>query len=232
MAWILFTEQSDVTWDLTASGNPYDPTNTVVFSTSNSIVFPYGLYAQTESWTFSLSKPSRIAIASEASEVTTPAGMTIAGGISYGGITTPYADISGSVILQNGADPESWNAPIDSITDVTEVNYSPAFSYTGSGQLPNSYLFIIYIWSDAPEPEPVIVVKEEDRFIRIAYSLDGGRNWSNFRQISLGAQAAYQHRVMARNFGAHRRIVWKIQSSSPCRTDLLGAVANVTPTDG
>jgi len=69
-----------------------------------------------------------------------------------------------------------------------------------------------------------------DHKITMDYSDDGGRNWSNKRERSLGAQGEYGRRVRFNRMGSTRQRVYRISTSSPARVDLLGAVAAFEPT--
>lgn len=60
-----------------------------------------------------------------------------------------------------------------------------------------------------------------------SYSNDGGRNWSNWRERSIGAIGEYWKRVKFLRLGAHRQFVARIRISDPVKADILGAVAQV-----
>lgn len=68
--------------------------------------------------------------------------------------------------------------------------------------------------------------------VRLRYSDDGGRSYSNFRDISLGTIGEYSKRVQATRLGQFRTRVWDIQVSSPVRRDIMGAVAILGGTNG
>lgn len=68
---------------------------------------------------------------------------------------------------------------------------------------------------------------DADHKLMFNYSNDGGRNWSNIRERSIGAIGDYLKRVKLFRLGAHRQFVGKIRISSPVKADLLGAVAQV-----
>lgn len=71
-----------------------------------------------------------------------------------------------------------------------------------------------------------------DHTVRIRYSKDGGRNWSNWKEKSIGAIGEYQQRVQWHQFGEARTIIFEIAVSSPRKRDLMGAVANIEQTNG
>lgn len=71
-----------------------------------------------------------------------------------------------------------------------------------------------------------------DRKVFVCYSDDGGRNWSNWRERSLGEVGEYGKRVRLSQLGRFRNRIWKVRVSSPIKRDLLGAVAVLEPTDG
>lgn len=68
--------------------------------------------------------------------------------------------------------------------------------------------------------------------IQVRYSDDGGRNFTNWREISLGDLGEYQTRQRIRRLGATRNRVWEIQCAEPVKVNLLGAVAFAELTDG
>jgi len=71
-----------------------------------------------------------------------------------------------------------------------------------------------------------------DNFVRLSYSDDGGHNWSNWEEESIGEVGQYGTRVVFTRLGSTYERVWKIQCSSPRQRDLLGAVIAVQPTEG
>lgn len=71
-----------------------------------------------------------------------------------------------------------------------------------------------------------------DHTITLDYSDDGGHNWSNKRERSLGAEGEYQQRVRFNRLGSFRQRVVRISTSSAASTELMGAVAYIEPTDG
>lgn len=66
-----------------------------------------------------------------------------------------------------------------------------------------------------------------DRKVEICYSKDGGNNWSNWRECSLGELGEYQRRIRINRLGSGRNWVFKIRASSPVKRDLYGAVASI-----
>lgn len=65
----------------------------------------------------------------------------------------------------------------------------------------------------------------------LAYSRDGGRNWSNNRERDLGAVGEYQKRVRFLRLGSHRQLVMRIRVTDPVKATILGATAQITPSD-
>lgn len=78
---------------------------------------------------------------------------------------------------------------------------------------------------ETPSPSP-------DNFVRIQYSDDGGNNWSNWDQESIGAVGQYQSRQVFTRQGITRERVYRIRCSSPRKRDLLGAMIVVQGTVG
>lgn len=68
-----------------------------------------------------------------------------------------------------------------------------------------------------------------DNFVRLQYSRDGGRNWSNYKERSLGEVGEYRKRVQFHRLGQHRQAVIRFRVSSPIKATCLGAVAQITP---
>jgi len=68
-----------------------------------------------------------------------------------------------------------------------------------------------------------------DRKVTLQYSRDGGRNWSNGKERSLGEIGEYRKRVRFHRLGTHVQYVVKFRTSSPIKATVLGAVAQVTP---
>lgn len=68
-----------------------------------------------------------------------------------------------------------------------------------------------------------------DRLVTLHYSRDGGRNWSNGKERSLGEIGEYRKQVQFHRLGQHRTAVLKFRVSSPIRATCLGAVAQITP---
>lgn len=62
-----------------------------------------------------------------------------------------------------------------------------------------------------------------DHFVSMRYSDNGGRNWSNWKTVSLGAVGEYGKRVRYKRLGDFRNRVFEIQVSSPAQRDLLTA---------
>lgn len=71
-----------------------------------------------------------------------------------------------------------------------------------------------------------------DHYVRVQYSDDGGNNWSNWDQVSIGNAGEFQTRVVFTRQGSTRNRVYRIQCSSPQKRDLLGAVMLTQATVG
>lgn len=72
---------------------------------------------------------------------------------------------------------------------------------------------------------------DEDHFVNVSYSKDGGRNWSNIKRRSIGQIGQYQQRIKLRRLGLGRTWIFKISVSSARKRDLLGAVVTAELTD-
>jgi hypothetical protein len=66
-----------------------------------------------------------------------------------------------------------------------------------------------------------------DHFVSLRYSDDGGRNWSNWKTVNLGAVGEYSKRVRFKRLGSFRNRVFEVQVSSPAQRDLLRASMQV-----
>jgi hypothetical protein len=66
-------------------------------------------------------------------------------------------------------------------------------------------------------------IANSDHFVSLRYSDDGGRNFSNWKTVSLGAIGEYGKRVRFKRLGDFRNRVFEIQVSSPSQRDLLRA---------
>lgn len=62
-----------------------------------------------------------------------------------------------------------------------------------------------------------------DRKVQVAVSKDGGHNFGDWREASLGELGQYLRRVRFRRFGVGRDFRLKIRVTSPIRADLLTA---------
>lgn len=68
-----------------------------------------------------------------------------------------------------------------------------------------------------------------DRKMTLSISKDGGRNWSNHKERSLGAVGDYRKRVIFNRLGQSRQMVMRLRVSSPIKATLLGGTAQITP---
>lgn len=63
--------------------------------------------------------------------------------------------------------------------------------------------------------------------IDFRYSKDGGRNWSEWRHLSMGSVGDFNQRLTARRIGRGIRWVFDIKITDPVRADIIGASAQV-----
>ena len=68
-----------------------------------------------------------------------------------------------------------------------------------------------------------------DRKMTLSVSRDGGRNWSNEKERSLGAVGEYRRRVTFHRLGQSRQLVLRMRVSDPVKATLLGGTAKITP---
>ena len=71
-----------------------------------------------------------------------------------------------------------------------------------------------------------------DAAIRMQYSDDGGYNWSNWVQSSIGYEGQYRQRVVFTRLGKTRQRVFRVKCSSARKRDILGASVVVQGTIG
>ncbi len=64
---------------------------------------------------------------------------------------------------------------------------------------------------------------DTSRTVQFRYSKDGGENWSEWRDRSLGEVGAFQKRVTFNRFGKGRQWVFDIKVTSPCAAHLIAA---------
>ena len=55
------------------------------------------------------------------------------------------------------------------------------------------------------------------------YSKDGGHNWSNWRQCSMGNTGDFVKQIEMRRFGQGRQWVFDIRVTDPGKADLMAA---------
>lgn len=73
---------------------------------------------------------------------------------------------------------------------------------------------------------------EADAVVRMQYSDDGGHNWSNWDEQSIGLTGQYRNRAVFTRLGSCRNRVFRVRVSSARKRDLMGAVAVVQGTVG
>lgn len=70
-----------------------------------------------------------------------------------------------------------------------------------------------------------------DRTVQIRYSRDGGRNWSAWRNRSLGELGEFEKHPTVRRIGICRNIVFEWKVTSPVRADVIAAALQVEPAE-
>lgn len=71
-----------------------------------------------------------------------------------------------------------------------------------------------------------------DSVVRLRYSDDGGLNFENWEEESIGEVGQYGTRPVFTRLGSTYQRIWRIRCTSPRKRDLLGAVIHVQPTEG
>lgn len=59
--------------------------------------------------------------------------------------------------------------------------------------------------------------------IQLRYSDDGGRNWSNWRNLEAGDTGDFLQPLVARRLGMTRQRIWEFMDTSPAAQDVLAA---------
>lgn len=67
--------------------------------------------------------------------------------------------------------------------------------------------------------------------IDIRYSKDGGRNWSDWRKLSMGETGDFVQRLQMRRFGRGRQWVFDVRVTDPAPADVLAASMFLESTD-
>ena len=67
-----------------------------------------------------------------------------------------------------------------------------------------------------------------DRKVQVSVSKDGGHNWSDWRECSLGEVGQYRRRCVFRRFGIARQLAIRVRVTSPVQASLMGAVAEIS----
>jgi hypothetical protein len=73
---------------------------------------------------------------------------------------------------------------------------------------------------------------DDDHYVRLQYSDDGGYNWSMWDQEDIGATGEYGKRMVFTRQGSTRNRTYQISCSSPRRRDLLGGAVVLQGTIG
>jgi hypothetical protein len=63
----------------------------------------------------------------------------------------------------------------------------------------------------------------DDHKVQVAYSDDFGRNFTNWKERSLGDIGEYAKRVRFFRLGRARNRIWRIRVSTPGKRDLISA---------
>lgn len=113
-----------------------------------------------------------------------------------------------TAILPNTPTVLSFPAATNAVLSITDWNYFNTY--------PMAFI------TPYAEPGP------PDRWVRVRVSRDGGHNWGNWRQMSLGQLGEYQDRVSVamRRWGVARQFCFDIEVSSPIKASLLAAYAD------
>lgn len=75
-------------------------------------------------------------------------------------------------------------------------------------------------------------VDDDDHYLRFQYSDDGGNNWSNWDEESIGDTGEYEQRVFFTRLGPFRNRVMRLRCTSARRCDVLGASVALEQTIG
>jgi len=70
------------------------------------------------------------------------------------------------------------------------------------------------------------------RYVDIRYSKDGGRNWSNWRTVSLGTKGSFAKPTKPRRWGISRQWVFHFRITDNCKRDMLTAAIDIEGYEG
>lgn len=118
------------------------------------------------------------------------------------------------------ADPETEWAP-SPFTLATGADGLLSFSEATSA---SEYAFLIEVWIPGVVEE---ITTPADRVVLIAISKDGGHNFGDWKEASLGAIGEYRKRIRYRRLGSGVQFVLKVRVTSPIRADLMGLIADM-----
>jgi hypothetical protein len=147
-----------------------------------------------------LDGPASFVIGSEATDNT-----TVSGGGVYAAFTP--AEIEGEVTASYPS------------TTFAGMVYTPV-----EGVPRDSAVYSVEVYT-APE----VTAQSYDRKVQIAVSRDGGHNWNDWRERSLGEIGEYRKRVRFSRLGQGVQLVMKTRVTSPIRADFMGLVADLEP---
>ena len=131
------------------------------------------------------------------------------------GVTTTPDSLSIDSLPSNGS------AVVNglTITYTPDAGYSgqDSFTYTGtvSGVASNAGTVDVTVRALPPD--------YNQAFVDFRYSKDGGHNWSDWRQCSLGETGSFMKRVEMRRFGQGVQWVFDIRVTDPGKADLMAA---------
>lgn len=60
-------------------------------------------------------------------------------------------------------------------------------------------------------------------YIQVRYSDDGGRNWSNWRNLEIGDTGDFLKPLVTRRLGMTRHRIWEFMDTSPAPQDVMAA---------
>ncbi len=66
--------------------------------------------------------------------------------------------------------------------------------------------------------------------VDIRYSKDGGHNWSDWRQVSMGQTGEFMHRTLIRRMGQGYQWIFDVRVTDNVSANLIGVSAQIEAT--
>jgi hypothetical protein len=150
-----------------------------------------------------------------------------------GAVQTAHGGAAAQLVLINDAvtAEQSWQLAISTggVLEVASVEFSPANSanylMASSG---TQLLTGLYVSSGAVLTIPPSSYARDPKMM-LRWSDDGGKRWSNERQLDCGQARNFKKRVIARRLGQSRDRIYEIATTDPIPWRIVDAYLNADP---